>query len=131
MTEPGDVTTEYVFYIYDDDPEDPRFSFWIETSEAGGMSLYERPPDGEGKWLKPSKGSDYGAVEPTDELRKYVAKFVAGDGVPAEDVHDLPAHERHFFQVIHGTIDEKPHAVPDPVWEWMNDCVKEVTADAA
>lgn len=127
----ADVTTGYVFYVYDDDPEDPRFSFWIETAEAGGMSLFERPPDGAGMWLKPSKDDEHDAVEPSDELRQLVAEFVAGDGVPASRVQQLPAHERHFFEVVHGTIREKPDAIPDPVWDWMEGSVTEVTADAA
>src|SRR6056297_747518 len=123
QTEPSDsVTHEFVFYIYDDnDPEDPRFSFWLETSDGEGMSLYERLPDGKGMWLKPSEGSDYGAVEPTAELKAVVAVLVGGESLPVERVVALPPHERYFVQVIHGTVDENPDAIPAPVWGWMHD----------
>jgi len=123
------VTHEFVFYTYNDDGDDPRFSFWIETSDGSGMSLYERPPDGHGMWLKPSEGSDHDAVDPTPQLKEVVAELVNDNGVPAGKIHDLPAHERYFVQVIHGTVNEHPDAMPDPVWGWMHDCAEEV-ADA-
>lgn len=125
-----EVTHEFVFYLYEQDADDPRFSFWIETSDAGGMSLYERPPDGAGMWLKPSEGSDHDAVEPSAELKRVIAEFIGGDGVPVERVDELPVHEKYFVQVLHGTIEDNPDAVPDPVWGWMHDCAEEV-ADAA
>lgn len=122
-----DITHEFVFYLYDEDDEDPRFSFWVETSDGSGMSLYERPPDGDGMWLKPSEGSDHDAVEPTSGLKTIVAELMGND-VDADRVHDLPPHERYFVQVIHGTIEQNPDAIPDPVWSWMLDAETEVAA---
>lgn len=119
------VQHEFVFYLYDEDEEDPRFSFWLETTDGSGMSLYERPPDGHGMWLKPSQGSDHDAVEPTDELKEIVAALLE-DEIPVERLFDLPAHERYFVQLIHGTIDENPDAIPNPVWGWMHDSAEEV-----
>jgi len=87
------------------------------------MSLYERPPDGAGMWLKPSEGSDHDAVEPTDELKDVVANLMDSD-VSAERVHRLDPHERYFVQVLHGTIEQNAEAIPDPVWSWMNDCLE-------
>ena len=118
----NEVDREFVFYIYEDDEVDPRFSFWLETSDGNGMSLYERPPDGAGMWLKPSAGSDHDSVAPTDELKAVVAKLLDSD-VSADAVHSLPPHERYFVQVIHGTINEvSADNIPDPVWGWMWDC---------
>jgi len=124
--ETGSVEHEFVFYLYDEDEDDPRFSFWIETSDGSGMSLYERPPDGHGMWLKPSEGSDHDAVEPTDDLKAVIAELLAGD-VSADRVHDLEPHERYFVQVIHGTVDQNPDAIPEPVWGWMHDAAEERT----
>lgn len=115
----SDAAHEFVFYVYDDDPDDPRFGFWLETEDGEGMSLYERLPDGDGMWLKPSKGSDYGAVEPSADLKSAIEGLL-GDGVSVDAINDLPAHERYFVQVIHGTIDENPDAIPAPVWGWMD-----------
>ncbi|MFW6039656.1 MAG: hypothetical protein ACOC9N_01100 [Gemmatimonadota bacterium] len=121
----GESDTEFVFYVYDDDPDDPRFGFWLETADGEGMSLYERQPDGDGMWLKPSQGSDYGAVKPSADLKRTIAELL-GDGVSITTVRKLPPHERYFVQVIHGTIEEKPDAIPDPVWYWMNETAAEV-----
>lgn len=117
---------EFVFYVYDDDPDDPRFGFWLEFDDRTGMSLYERTPEGAGMWLKPSAGSDHDATTPTDELEAIVAELVNTDGVPAKRVDDLPSHERFFVGVIHGTIEQKPDGVPDPVYTWMNECAERV-----
>jgi len=126
----GGVTHEFVFYIYsDEDPEDPRFSFWLETSDGEGMSLYERLPDGKGMWLKPSEGSDYGAVEPTADLKAVIADLINGESLPVERVVELPPHERYFVQVIHGTVDENPDAIPEPVWGWMHDTAAGVESE--
>ncbi|ELY96523.1 hypothetical protein C484_00820 [Natrialba taiwanensis DSM 12281] len=129
MTEQLEDKTEheFVFYLYEEDEEDPRFSFWLETSDGSGMSLYERLPDGQGMWLKPSEGSDHGAVEPTDELKAVISELMAND-VSADRVHDLAPHERHFVQGIHGTVDQNPDAIPNPVWGWMHDAAEEVEA---
>lgn len=120
---------EFVFYLYDtEDPDDPRFSFWIETTDAEGMSLYERPPDGHGMWLKPSEGSDHDAVAPSDDLQRVVAGLLDDEGVPAGRIHDLPSHERYFVQVLHGTIEQNADAIPSPVWGWIHEC-SEAVAD--
>ena len=127
-TATDEVEHEFVFYIYDDeqDSDDPRFSFWLETSDGNGMSLYERLPDGKGMWLKPSEGSDYGAVEPTSGLKNAVADLVSGGQVATQWLTQLPSHEQYFVQTIHGTVEENPDAIPDPVWGWMHDCAEEV-----
>lgn len=117
---------EYEFYIYDDDdPTDPRFSFWMYFEDAGGMCLYDRPPEGAGMWLSPERDSDYTPTKPTDEFKEVLADLL-GDGVDAGAVAELPAHEEYFFRVIHGTVDENPDGIPDPVWRWMHACAKEV-----
>jgi len=122
------MSEEFVFYVYDDDdPDDPRFSFWLEGDETG-RSLYERPPDGRGMWLDPEVGGDYGSVEPTDGLKQVIAALLDG-GVDGEAIMDLPAHERHFVQVLHGTNVDNPGAIPDPVWDWMHSCAEEVAVD--
>jgi len=122
------MSEDFVFYVYDDDdPDDPRFSFWMEMDDTG-MSLYERPPDGEGKWLKPSSDSDYGGVEPSEDLKRVIAALLE-DGIDGEKIVELPPHERHFVQVIHGTNVQNPDAIPGPVWSWMHTCAEEVEAD--
>jgi len=122
----GDV--EFVFYVYDDDQEDPRFSFWMYTADGEtGMSLFEKPPDGEGKWLCPERKSEYDGTQPTEELRRIMAMLL-GDGVEAGGVRQLPAHEEHMFRYIHGTAAENPDALPGPVWAFMQDCEREFSA---
>jgi len=125
MTQANDDTIDaadysYVFYIYEDDEEDPRFSFWME-SESDGISLYERPPDGQGMWLKIDTGSDYGKVVPTDEFESIIAGLM-GDGVDGTRVDDLPSHERFFTKAIFGTIEQNPDAIPGPVWNYLHEC---------
>lgn len=117
--------TEHIFYVYEQDVEDPRFSFWIETEEAGGMALYDRPPEGAGMWLDPNDESDYDGVDPTEAFEEVVAALL-GDGVDAGKVAELPPHEEYFFRVIHGTIDENPDGVPNAIWAYMHDCAEEV-----
>lgn len=113
--------TEYVFFIYEEDVTDPRFSFWLQTEEAGGMALYDRPPEGAGMWLDPEPGSDYDPLEPTDEFEECLAELIR-DGVDAGRVAELPSHEEYFYRVIHGSIDENPDGIPNPVWAYMHDC---------
>ena len=123
----SEIDHEFVFYLYEQDEDDPRFSFWLETSDGSGMLLYERPPDGHGMWLKPSEGSDHDAVEPSDELKEIIAELMGND-VDADRVHGLEPHERYFVQVVHGTVEQNPDAIPDPVWGWMHDVSEEVSA---
>lgn len=111
---------EFVFYIYEQDADDPRFSFWLERDDQG-LSLYERPPDGNGMWLKPEVGSDHDAVAPTEAFERVVAGLMHG-GVDGAAVHDLPGHERYFVESILGTIEKDPDALPAPVWGYLNDC---------
>jgi len=123
----SDTSTEFVFYLYDDDPDNPRFSFWLEGDETG-RSLYERPPDGVGMWLDPEVGGEYEPVNPTDELKRVIAALL-NDGIDGKEILELPAHELHFVQVLHGTNVENPGAIPEPVWDWMIQCESEVLAD--
>jgi len=117
---------EFRFYVYRDNPDAPRFSFWVVIGDTG-MSLFERPPDGRGMWLSPdSEGSMYEYQTPTDELKSVLAALM-GDGVDRDRVENLAPHERHFAEVIIGTVDEKPEAVPGPVWDFMHDCKDEIT----
>jgi hypothetical protein len=115
----------FVFYVYDDDEDDPRYSFWLERDERG-RSLYERPPDGRGMWLDPDIGGDYEPVEPTEDLKQVIAGMLNA-GIDGGEIIDLPAHERHFVQVLHGTNSDKPGAIPAPVWGWMKRCESEVS----
>lgn len=115
---------EFVFYVYEDDFEDPRFSFWLEVPADGtGMCLYDRPPEGDGMWLDPEIGGDYGAVEPTDEFEQVLAQLM-GDGIDAGRLADLPAHEDYFVRVIHGTIDENADGIPNVVWSYLHECAE-------
>ena len=120
--------SEFVFYVYNDDDEDPRFSFWY-LFEDSGMSMYERPPDGQGMWLKPSQDSDYGGEQPTDALREVIAQLM-GDGIHTDALDELPAYERHFVQVIHGTVEQNPDGIPNPVWSWMYECADQLAESA-
>jgi hypothetical protein len=116
---------EYVFYVYDQDETDPRFSFWMET-ENSGISLFERPPDGQGMWLNPNDESSYSGTEPTQKFEWAIAALM-GDGIEGSELVDLPGHERYFISVVHGTVDENPDAIPNPVWEYMHDCKERYT----
>jgi hypothetical protein len=111
---------EFEFFVYDDDPDDPRFSFWAQHGDSG-VCVYDRPPEGVGMWLKLKRDSDYDAVKPSDELIDIVARS-RSESVEPEAVEALPPHERYFFQAIHGTATENPEAIPAPVWEFIDDC---------
>lgn len=116
--------TEFAFYIYEDeDPSDPRFSFWMYSDDAG-MSLFERPPDGQGKWLCPERKSDSDSVPPSEEFKQIMAMLM-GDGVDAGGVRQLPPHEEYLFRCIHGTAEENPEAIPGPIWAFMSECERE------
>jgi len=127
-THSGEVeqgVVNFVFYVYDDDEDDPRYSFWLERDETG-RSLYERPPDGRGMWLDPEIGGDYASVEPTEDLKQVIAGLLNG-GIDGGQITDLPAHERDFVQVLHGTNTNNPGGIPAPVWDWMERCESEVS----
>lgn len=103
------------FYVYgEDDAGDPLFSFWVNLSDDTGVCLYERN-QGAGKWLSTHHSDDeYQGVPPSDELKDILADIVGtGGGVDADRVHALPDHERYFFQVVHGTIEQKNYAPPE------------------
>jgi len=115
---------DYEFYVYEEG--EPRYSFWMYRGDRG-MCLYDRPPEDHGMWLKPQRDhSDYEPDEPTKTLRKIVATLVAQEEVDAELLKELPPHEQHFVQVLHGTANDKPEAMPDSVWSWMWDCHDEL-----
>jgi len=116
--------TEFEFFVYEDDEDDPRFSFWMQL-ESEGMCLYDRPPEGAGMWLSPDRESDYEPETPTDDLREIVAALLGG-GFEATRLADLPSHEQYFVQVLHGTVEENPDGLPAPVWHWMHECAAEV-----
>jgi len=118
---------EFEFFVYDD--EEARYSFWMQMGDAG-MALYDRPPEGHGMWLSPERDSDYEPETPSEELREIAAKLVAKEQVPTEKIGDLEPHEKHFVQVIHGTVNNEPDSLPDPVWGWMHDCKDEMEETA-
>jgi len=113
--------TEFVFYVYDEG-DDPRYGFWMLMGDNRSISLYERPPEGNGMWLKLAQDeSDYASIEPTDELLKLLGEFGAGNEIAAERVDELPSHEQHFVSVIHGTAEENIDAIPNPIQTLMHD----------
>ena len=124
--------TEYVFYVYDDNPDDPRFSFWMQHPERGiETPLFGRPPDGEGKWLDPEMGgSDYAGTDASNGLRVALADLIEYKEVKTERVEELPAHESAFVRYITGTIEEHPGSLPAPVWDFMHECHREKYDDA-
>ncbi|TSD15092.1 hypothetical protein DP107_04355 [Haloglomus irregulare] len=129
--ENNDPDVEYRFYVYDDeDPTDPRYAFYMRVRDGGELPLYDRPPEGEGMWHDPEPGSDqYGAVAPTTAFKEIVTGLL-GDGVDAGEVAALPAHEEHFARVVHGTANQSPDNLPDPVWSFVHRCRQEVFLDA-
>lgn len=117
--------SEFVFYVYDDSPDDPRFSLWVEGNMRG-RSLFELPPDGEGMWLKPSNDeSEFPSVKATDELEQVLGKLGTG-GVDGSEINDLDSHERRFVEAIYGTVQDDPDKIPAPVWNWIERCADEV-----
>lgn len=103
------------FYVYGkDDDGEPLFSFWMNIGPETGVCIYERN-QGAGKWLSTHHGDEeYTGRPPSDELEELLGEVVGtGGGIAAERVHDLPDHERYFFQVIHGTIEQKGRAPPE------------------
>jgi len=117
--------SEFEFYVYEQDDEDPRFSFWVQHGDTG-FCVYDRPPEGVGMWLKLERESDYEPSPPSEGL-KHALGAVMNGGVDAEVVEALPPHERHFFQVVYGTTEEHPDAIPAPVWDFMHRCADEVS----
>lgn len=117
---------QMVFYVYESDVEDPRFSFWLENlDEESGVCLYDRPPEGAGMWLDPDIGGDYEPTTPTDDFEQVLADLM-GDGVDAGKVAELPSHEEYFFRVIHGTIDANPEGVPEAIWTYLHNSKERV-----
>lgn len=113
--------TAYKFYIYEESEDDPRFSFWMSVDGAGEMCLYDRPPEGAGMWLSPDENSDHGYQEPSEVFEQTIAQLL-GDGIDVAKLQDVEPHEEYFIRVIHGTVDENPDGIPDPVWAYMHDC---------
>lgn len=116
-----DAHVEYTFYVYEQDEDDPRFSFWLEMADAGGMALYDRPPEGAGMWLCPEQKTDYESTAPSTAFEDVIGELAAG-GIDADRLDDLAAHERYFVQVLHGTIAENPDGIPEPVWVYIDEC---------
>lgn len=104
----------WAFYYYGDDEDgDPLFSFWMNIDKTTGVCIYERN-SGAGKWLSTDHNEEeYAAIAPTDELKEVLQAAVDpdSDGVDAERVGSLPNYEQYFFQVVHGTIEQK-HKAP-------------------
>jgi len=117
-TELLEEDTEFVFFVYSDTQDDPRFSLWAQRPEWG-VSMYERNPEDSATWQKLDRDADYDEIEPTDELRGILHDFAKGKRVDARVVKDLPAHEEYFIRALHGTDRENPSAIPEPVIEWM------------
>ena len=111
--------TEFVFFVYDDTPEDPRYSLWAQRDDWG-VSLYDHTPQGVGIWNKLERDSDYDAETPTETLREMLGEYAAGDRIDVRWLDDLPPHERHFVKCIHGTVNGKEEAVPEPVIRWLS-----------
>jgi hypothetical protein len=113
------------FYVYGEDDEgEPLFSFWMNTGPNTGVCIYERN-QGAGKWLSTvHDDEEYTGKPPSDLLKEVIRGAIGQDtrGVPAERMHDLPDHERYFFQVIHGTIEQKGKA-PDELLRFIEHVV--------
>lgn len=113
------------FYRYgEDDDGEPLFSFWMNIDDSTGVCIYERN-QGAGKWLSTHHGDEeYAGETPSDLLKEVIRGAIGEDtrGVPAERMHDLPDYERYFFQVIHGTIEQKGKA-PDELLRFIEHVV--------
>lgn len=110
--------TEFVFFVYDDDPDDPRYSLWAQRPEWG-VSMYERNREGQATWQKLKRDADYDEVAPSDDLRDILTDFVCGEAVDVDRITDLDPHEDHFVRAVHGTDKANPSAFPEPVVEWF------------
>lgn len=121
-TDFGDGEVEYVFYIYDEEPEDIRYAFWAHMEDIA-VSLFERTPDN-GIWINhdPVK-SDYAGVEPTETLREVIGDLFTEEGLDPEIFEELPEHEKDFVGLIYGTITEEG-TIPDMMWEFLRECKK-------
>lgn len=100
------------FYRYGTDADgEPLFSFWMNINENTGVCLYERN-QGAGKWLSTHHDDEeYEGEPPSDELKDILREAVGtGGSIDGERVQDLPDYERYFFQVVHGTIEQKGRA---------------------
>lgn len=109
------------FYYYGDDEEgDPLFSFWMTVDDTTGVCIYERN-NGAGKWLSTDHDEEeYAALEPTAELKDVLRAAVDpdGQGVDVSRVESLPNYEQYFFQVVHGTIEQK-HKAPEELMAFL------------
>jgi len=121
--------TEYKFYLYEQDPDDPRFSFWMSLDGAGEMALYDRPPEGDGMWLCPDDNSDYGGQAPSETFENLLGQLM-GNGIDVGELTTLPPHEEYFVRVIHGTVEQNPDGIPSPLWAYMHDCHEELAGGA-
>jgi len=54
-------------------------------------------------------GEGYYGRPPSEGLKSTLRDIVQprDGGVDTDRVHELPDHERYFFQVVHGTIEQK------------------------
>lgn len=113
----------WAFYYYgDDESGDPLFSFWMNVNETTGVCIYERN-NGAGKWLSTDHDEEeYAAIAPTDELKAALRAAVDPDseGVKTDRVEYLPSYERFFFQVVHGTIEQK-HKAPEELMAFLEE----------
>jgi len=100
------------FYRYGTDEDgEPLFSFWMNIGPNTGVCIYDRN-GGVGKWLSTHHDDEeYSGQPPSDELKAVIRAAIGdGHGVESGRIESLPAHERYFFQVIHGTIEQKGKA---------------------
>lgn len=110
------------FYRYGEDADgEPLFSFWMNLDDNTGVCLYERNR-GAGKWLSTHHDDEEYEGQPPSEELKRVLRDVMGTGgsVDAGRVHALDDYERYFFQVVHGTIEQKGSA-PDELFVFLSE----------
>ncbi|ELZ96621.1 hypothetical protein [Haloferax sulfurifontis] len=96
------------FYSYGTDGGgDPLFSFWAVLDEDTQVCIYDRN-GGHGMWLSTdNEDGDHAGETPSDEFEEVLYDVLGtGGSVAAERLEPLPAYERYFFRVIHGTVEQ-------------------------
>lgn len=125
----SDSVDEYRFYVYEQCEDDPRYALYLSVVGAGELCIYDRPPEGAGMWHSTEQASDHSHIDPSDTLVGILGRLADGERIHVDELEPLAGHERHFVQVVHGTVAQADATLPGEAREFLTRCRDQMEGD--